>query len=245
MSMKYLLSILLFLGFIFFSIPCFADVTDGDPSTNSQDVVTEIINRATIPEVVREEASNQASLIKKAQVGVAQDFVEDVTNFTCNLFSSVLSVFGIKSVCLTDVSVGKDIAHGAASAKILGQSGYPAGIELIPANNDPNLIDFTATNSASVAGSVTGNEKLNDLSENLGTTTGFYRSNEAPLSDYDDYVKQRLEEEEGKYNLNLNGKPFIKDERSPDMYSSKQVFCMGNYPKVDGKAICPFEPPTP
>lgn len=238
--MKYLLSALLFLGFIFFSIPCFAsnEVTDGDPSTNSQDVVTEVINRATIPEVVREDASNQASLIPKTEIGIKGNFL---ANLSC-LFLKAIGLDGkLFNFCPADLSMGKNTAQSAAKSKIQGQSSQPAGMELIPAKNDPDLGDFTATNSEST----TGNEKLNDLSENLGTTAGFYRSNEAPLSDYDDYVKQRLEEEEGKYNLNLNGKPFTKDERSPDMYSSKQVFCKGNYPEVDGKTICPFEPTTP
>lgn len=228
--MKYLLSALIFLGYLFFSIPSFAEVTNNDPSFNLQDQAVDVINRALLPKEVIKDASNQASLDKNIEIGVVQSFTKNFTDLACGF----LGMIGLGNIsgnfCKTGLSVGENTAQYTAGSKILGQSAIPDGMELIPATKSTDLGDFTATNSAST----TGDEKINQLSENLGTTTGFFRDDQPTLSDYDACIQDRMK----KFNFDLNGKSFEEDQRSADIFCSKQVFCKGNYPN----GICPFEP---
>lgn len=223
--MKYLLSVLLFLGFIFFSIPGFAaDVSNDDDSFNLQNQTVNIVNQALIPEIVRQDASNQATLTSETKVNIVKSFVQDLSCF----LSPVLNLLGIKTYCEFNLSVGENTNQYAAGSKILGQTSIPANMELISAKKDEDL-GYPGKEDI-------GNEKLNQLSENLGTTTGFFRNDQPPLSDYDACIQKRMKE----FNFDLNGKLFEQDQRSADIYCSKQVYCQGSYPND----ICPFEPPT-
>lgn len=224
--MKYLFSVLLFLGFIFFSIPSFAGVTNNDASFNLQNQTIEVINLATLPKEVIEDASNQASLEPKVEIIVFNNFFKNIIHTFDVIGCNFLNIIGLGSSCKTDFSV---TAQLAADSEIQGQSYLPENMELSPAPKDPDLGDFDQKTS--------GNDKLDKISENLGTTTGFYGNDQPQLSDYETCVQKRMKE----FNFNLNGTSFEKEQRSADVSCRKQVYCQGSYPNN----ICPFEPPTP
>lgn len=232
-----------------------------DKSLTDDVIVATVAGQALIPKAVIDDANkilqkNQQYLLG-TNVDARKSFLDNIPGL--NFILQLLARFGIQfcgflgftdEFCKPNISVGalekelgdgrlapgKNIPKFASDAKILGKTAIPQSLTPTPEIKDCNIGKLSTANDP-------GNKNINDLSEMMGTTTGFYGNNMPNFktltpNDWETTIKDQLQKD----NLNIGNKLFNQDRRSPDMYLRKQVFCKGNYPN----GICPFEPsPSP
>lgn len=240
-----------------------------DTSLTDDVIVATVAGTALLPKVVIEAASKSAEAgIKtdpETRVDAKKGFLDNIPGLVgiFNLLDKLLSVIGLKipfcgfaglsdEFCKPNVSIGttekpdakyklvpgKNTPKFTSQTKILGQAGVSIDMELSPEEKDCNIGQLTDPSIVDI-----GNQNLNELSETMGTTTGFYGNGMPNFKiltpdDWEALIKDQMQKD----NLNIGSKLFNQDKRSPDVYLRKQVFCKGNYPN----GICPFEPtPAP
>ncbi|MDD2822586.1 MAG: hypothetical protein PHQ59_00760 [Candidatus Daviesbacteria bacterium] len=222
-----------------------------DESIADDPVPAKVAGVALLPRIIIDETTQSAAQVNGTDVQVTKSFFSEllnwlsfIQNFACSTLGRVL---GLRDFCTPNLSVGttesgtrppgKNTQQFTLQTNSLSKVSIPQGITLIPEDKDCNLGQIKEE------GVDIGNQKLNELSETLGTTTGFYGNNMVDFKttnnpDWERCMVERMKTE----NLNIGNKLFEQDRRSADLYCRKQVMCKGLYPN----GICPFEPtPTP
>lgn len=227
-----------------------------DKSLKDDEEVARVAGTALLPRIVYDDATKSAKDVSGTQVDTQRTFYTGFLDGILTAFITLLQAlpppFNITlcksinslSICQPKLSVGitegstdwlgnsppgQNTKKFAIQAKVLGQTAIPQGTRLIAEVKDCNL----------GTGVDDGNKNLDALSNNLGTTTGYY-GNDMPdfkslnPNNWNSIMQARMTKE----GLNIWNQVFDKDKRSADIYLRKQVFCKGNYPN----GICPFEP---
>jgi hypothetical protein len=225
-----------------------------DTTLQNEALINDIGTKAMIANEVNQDVINKAGKIKETRIDVSEGFVNDVwsllnavniflANFQCvstNTLANVPIVGGFfpSKICDPHISIGlketppqdgsavpgKNTAFLSETANVLGKSGLPENIILVPEKRDCNLGTIKTTDE--------GDKRVDTTSYSLGTAGGYY-GNDIPdfqtinPVEYETAMNSRMKSQ----NLNIAEKGFIQDRRSPDLCLRLRLMIQGYYPE--------------
>jgi hypothetical protein len=205
---------------------CNSSVASGSAITNRDQVVvpyldlrqqdTDLLSRNLLPKSLNEKLLEQS--ITLAQIGVREGFLGPFRSLLCQ---TPLVNTGAGSFCLKDLNIaGNKTDYMAKQSMALITTKSPTLSP--PERKDCNLEDVNQSQ---------GNKDLDDISQGLGTQTGFY-SLGMPKVDFNTSSGEEVYP-------SIGGNYFTGDERAKNIKDACELYTKANYPP--GVGPCPTD----